>query len=959
MIRGMARLRRARIAVTTGCVVSLLALVLFSLNGEYQDGLARASAESARPVALDVALVNEDRGVGVGDDQVNLGRGYVTQVESDTTAAWHVLSRGVAERGLAAGSYHLLVVIPGEFSEKLLDLESTDPSPITVTYQVNGKGNARVESVATRRGQEIVSDLNGQLVDMYVASILGNLRQAQEGVRTVVDSEAEHVLTFTDELDPATRALGESLDVLTGSTDGSIAVNDDLVAGLDAFGIDQQTSVQDLADHDTSLADLLAARAEGELTYGAFLEALLAMDSRLLSEEVGTLAEELSGTGAALEQQLAEGTGDANHAAAVAELTAAVQTAVGSTQQRADDLGGRLGGVIPDDDLRADLAARGWDLDAGVTLGDVVEHQGVGTGTTPVPTAFGAVLDDVIADRIARLPYLDDPAIQAAEADGLLGHAGHDAEALAHDLQQALGALRDWDGFSGVVADPDDVVGGDLEALVDALGTARDELTGSHGPSDGAEVSEPAATPDPAEVDGLVVASADYGAALAQITQAYEQAVALVELARDCVQTCGLHPDTDVTAAVVAVIQDSVRHQIGDELEHVAELDAELETLKAASGRVGETTAALRETSRTLATSITGQLDELARMRQSMREVLDGERTSARAVADVDRRTQEVVAEALALTSSSERLAASALQAADQARGVTDLLASLRADVTGLLEDSAALDEKSTRLTTALTGQVDVSTEFADSFSGVLSNAHSSGVLNERLMQFLVAPVSPAPREAVTTSDVTRPFSWVLISATLCLAAAAVLAGRRPPAAREQDPAAPGTVFARRDGAWLRRNAVGLATSALAGAALGGLLAWASARNLDVPREQQMVWGAAMVLTGLAMILVSRWLIVQFRAVGVGLCALLLVGYVFVSDAVGTGAASGLSRTIVAIGPLSRAESTLTGVLGADGPGVTLLGGLAVTVLVAALANLLVVTDARRLVPRRWRGAPA
>jgi len=241
---GIVNTRLARLLVVLVFTVGLTASVLLPLNSEYQQGLAAAGAQAARPVALNVALVNEDRGAEAGGEQVNLGRAYVRQIERDTSAVWRVVSRGVAESGLAQGSYHVLVLIPAEFSAKLLDLEAEDPGPIGVTYQVNGNGNARVETVADARARGIVGQLNGQLVDMYVASILGNLRQAQENVRFVADAEAGHVGVLVDEVDPAARAIGTSLSVLAQGSDGSVTEHLGLVDGLDGLGGDVRSGVE-------------------------------------------------------------------------------------------------------------------------------------------------------------------------------------------------------------------------------------------------------------------------------------------------------------------------------------------------------------------------------------------------------------------------------------------------------------------------------------------------------------------------------------------------------------------------------------------------------------------------------------------------------------------------------------------------------------------------------------------
>ena len=79
---------------------------------------------------------------------------------------------------------HILIVIPSDFSEKVLEVNAVNAEKTTVTYKVNAAGNSQVENEANKVAKDIVSDLNSQLVDMYMVSILSNLYTAQKNVET-------------------------------------------------------------------------------------------------------------------------------------------------------------------------------------------------------------------------------------------------------------------------------------------------------------------------------------------------------------------------------------------------------------------------------------------------------------------------------------------------------------------------------------------------------------------------------------------------------------------------------------------------------------------------------------------------------------------------------------------------------------------------------------------------------
>lgn len=142
----------------------------------------KAVAEANR---LNIAVINEDRNVTDKKETYHLGDDYVKTLERDDSQNWTVTTRSTAESGLKSGRYQLAVYIPSNFSSKVLDINNVLVDKATVTYKINAKGSQRVEAKAKQAGDKIVSDLNSRLVNMYMASVLGNLYTAQQNAQTV------------------------------------------------------------------------------------------------------------------------------------------------------------------------------------------------------------------------------------------------------------------------------------------------------------------------------------------------------------------------------------------------------------------------------------------------------------------------------------------------------------------------------------------------------------------------------------------------------------------------------------------------------------------------------------------------------------------------------------------------------------------------------------------------------
>lgn len=162
-----------------------------------REGERQASSLATK---LNVALVNEDNAVSVDGKVYHLGSSYAKTIERDSSHNWSIVSRGTAEKGLREGDYQLLVTIPNDFSSKILDINSVNVDKATITYKTNAAGNLQVENEANKLAKSIIADLNSQLVDMYMASILSNLYEAQQNVKSLSATHSTNVSAFRSNL---------------------------------------------------------------------------------------------------------------------------------------------------------------------------------------------------------------------------------------------------------------------------------------------------------------------------------------------------------------------------------------------------------------------------------------------------------------------------------------------------------------------------------------------------------------------------------------------------------------------------------------------------------------------------------------------------------------------------------------------------------------------------------------
>lgn len=145
---------------------------------------------------MSIALVNEDKGAIFNSSELAFGDAFVSSVEKNNEHEWYVVSRGVAESGLENNTYDMMIVIPNDFSEKALSINSEAPEQVVLNYKINATGNEHVQGEAEKTASTVLNNFNQRIIDVYFASIIGNLQDAQDSVAQIVNNSAKHTYTY-------------------------------------------------------------------------------------------------------------------------------------------------------------------------------------------------------------------------------------------------------------------------------------------------------------------------------------------------------------------------------------------------------------------------------------------------------------------------------------------------------------------------------------------------------------------------------------------------------------------------------------------------------------------------------------------------------------------------------------------------------------------------------------------
>ncbi|MCL2559227.1 MAG: type VII secretion protein EsaA [Turicibacter sp.] len=152
-------------------------------------------------------LVNEDLGASFNGTFYHLGSELVTLISQDDDTHWQTASRSVAEAGFANGVFDVMIVLPQNFSERLLSLESIHPEQATIFYDVQLSDNVAANAAVRAQVGDILADFDARIVQMYFSSILGSLFEAQLNVAEMNRDEQGRYARFIDHIQAPFNAI--------------------------------------------------------------------------------------------------------------------------------------------------------------------------------------------------------------------------------------------------------------------------------------------------------------------------------------------------------------------------------------------------------------------------------------------------------------------------------------------------------------------------------------------------------------------------------------------------------------------------------------------------------------------------------------------------------------------------------------------------------------------------------
>ncbi|KEI97363.1 phage infection protein [Clostridium botulinum A2B7 92] len=119
--------------------------------------------------SISVAVVNKDKAAFFKGQSINVGEELVNKLKINKNIGWKFVDEKEAENGVKYGKYYASVIIPEDFSYKILSITRDKQEKPTLIYSVNEKSNA----VAPKITSKGVTTIQSEVTKTFVKTVNG------------------------------------------------------------------------------------------------------------------------------------------------------------------------------------------------------------------------------------------------------------------------------------------------------------------------------------------------------------------------------------------------------------------------------------------------------------------------------------------------------------------------------------------------------------------------------------------------------------------------------------------------------------------------------------------------------------------------------------------------------------------------------------------------------------------
>ena len=238
-LKRLSRNRFTRVATIVVCLMPLLYSFLY-LDAFWDP---YHNLESMR-----VAVVNQDQTAYKNHQTINAGKDLVNKLKNDHSMDWDFTSESDAQKGLNNGYYELAIVIPSDFSQKILSTtqdpnSNSSPQKAKLLYYSNPSNNFLAEQIGNKVMTELQGEVNGQIAGKFFKNVFSSLGDMRNNLQTASNGSIK--------LETGLKQAQNGSHILTGYLKETSTGSQSLTSGL----VSLSTGASNLSKGYTGLAN--------------------------------------------------------------------------------------------------------------------------------------------------------------------------------------------------------------------------------------------------------------------------------------------------------------------------------------------------------------------------------------------------------------------------------------------------------------------------------------------------------------------------------------------------------------------------------------------------------------------------------------------------------------------------------------------------------------------------------
>ncbi len=217
---------------------------------------------------LKVAVASADEGYegSLIPIEINIGDKVLSALRENTQMEWVFTTEEKATSGVKSGKYYAAIVIPKDFSNKMMSVFSEKVEKPEITYYSNAKENAIAPKVTDKGAGAVQRQVNEVFIEtvsdttLTVLQAVSNMTQAS-GAETIVDNLNTNLNQIAGDL-TASASLLESFSDMTGSAQKLLSSTTEFLQTVQQQTKESRQTFQETSKTFSGLDDSMDAAAD-------------------------------------------------------------------------------------------------------------------------------------------------------------------------------------------------------------------------------------------------------------------------------------------------------------------------------------------------------------------------------------------------------------------------------------------------------------------------------------------------------------------------------------------------------------------------------------------------------------------------------------------------------------------------------------------------------------------------